>query len=180
MTEPTRRVLASIDDAINGYVSEDDTVSYDAMRWSPEEPQKPNPGRAYWAPPGTLDEGPAGWMELGRVAGDGLVPGGALSEHADAARRLNETLNVVVRANVQAVSSAFGSLKVAFGRIASAFGEQSRRHHVQIAPRLYAEEFRWHRRSCRLCNPAGNPKPLRVNGADYRRRTRARKRRNRR
>lgn len=46
--------------------------------------------------------------------------------------------------------------------------------------RLMYEDYRAHRIRCRLCNPAGNPKPLRVNGAEYQRRTRARRRRNRR
>lgn len=52
--------------------------------------------------------------------------------------------------------------------------------HGQLAPMSYGDDYRQHRRACRLCNPAGNPKPLTVNGAEYRRRTRARRRRNRR
>jgi membrane protein len=33
--------------------------------------------------------------------------------------------------------------------------------------------YRRHRQSCALCNPAAHPKPLRVDGHDYHRRTRA-------
>ena len=51
--------------------------------------------------------------------------------------------------------------------------------HERLAPMMY-EDYRRHRIRCALCNPAGNPKPLAVNGAEYRRRTRTRRRRNRR
>jgi hypothetical protein len=41
------------------------------------------------------------------------------------------------------------------------------------------EHPRWHKRRCRTCNPRGNPRPLAVNGHEYRRRRKARMRRNR-
>ena len=44
MTDSTDRVLASIDEAIDGYVSEDWTVGDDAMRWRPEEPEQREQG----------------------------------------------------------------------------------------------------------------------------------------
>jgi hypothetical protein len=66
----------------------------------------------------------------------------------------------------------------AFGAVGKSFKVLAERSHVQIAPRLYGDDYRRHHRICRLCNPAGNPKPLAVNGGEYRRRTRARRRKN--
>lgn len=53
MTDGTDRVLASIDEAIDGYVSEDWTVGDDAMRWQPEEPERQ---ASAWANFGYLTE----------------------------------------------------------------------------------------------------------------------------
>lgn len=49
MSDSTDRVLASIDEVIDGYVSEDWTVGDDAMRWRPEEPERLTPAWADFA-----------------------------------------------------------------------------------------------------------------------------------
>lgn len=49
--------------------------------------------------------------------------------------------------------------------------------HRQFAPLTSADGYRRHRRRCRICNPAGNPRPLTVNGAEYHRRRSRRRRR---
>jgi hypothetical protein len=72
------------------------------------------------------------------------------------------------------------SLKSAFTSIAKMFKGVVNANHPSLAPAIYGDDYRRHRRACRRCNPAGNPKPLRVNGADYQRRTRSRRHRNRR
>lgn len=52
--------------------------------------------------------------------------------------------------------------------------------HAAYLVQLSRSELRAHRRRCRRCpNLPGYPRPLRVNGAEYDRRRRARKRRNR-
>lgn len=57
MTEGTDRALAAIDEAIDGYVSEDWHVSGDAMRWQPEEPEQ----SGKWIAPGE------GWIQSDQV-----------------------------------------------------------------------------------------------------------------
>jgi len=52
VTESTDRVLASIGEAIDGYVSEDWAASGDAMRWQPEEPEQGGP----WIAPEVWDQ----------------------------------------------------------------------------------------------------------------------------
>jgi len=51
--------------------------------------------------------------------------------------------------------------------------------HVSLAPLMYGDDYSRHRRSCRVCNPAGNPKPLKVDGREYARRRKNRRRRGR-
>ena len=53
------------------------------------------------------------------------------------------------------------------------------RAHAATAPITYGDDYRKHRRSCRACNPAGNPRSLKVNGADYTRRRKNRRHRGR-
>jgi hypothetical protein len=65
----TDRVLASIDEAIDGYVSEDWSVGDDAMRWRPEEPEPYRAG-VYFAPMGTPAEGSPAWAFLGYLTED--------------------------------------------------------------------------------------------------------------
>jgi hypothetical protein len=203
VTDSTDRVLASIDEAIDGYVSWDPDTSPDAMRWRPDKPAEArmgratgtaatprprpdarppcSPPRAYWAPAGALPGGPEAWTDLGYVADGGFVYGEPrLADHVEAARRLNDQLTVTVRADVDAVMAAFASIGRAIKQMGAAFGEVAKRNHPAVARLQYGDDYRRHRRTCRLCNPAGNPKPLAVNGAEYRRRTRARTRRNRR
>jgi hypothetical protein len=72
------------------------------------------------------------------------------------------------------------SLKSAFTSIAKMLKEVANANHPSLAPAIYGDDYRRHRRACRRCNPAGNPKPMRVNGAEYQRRTRSRRRGNRR
>lgn len=117
----------------------------------------------------TVDDPPGGSTErtVQPYRFGGLVP-----SLEDATRSAHELIRAMAGTPEQAGR--------AFGAVGKAFSVQADRIHVRIAPRLYAEEYRWHRRACRLCNPAGNPRPLRVNGAEYTRRTRAEKRRNRR
>lgn len=40
----------------------------------------------------------------------------------------------------------------------------------------HGDRYAQHRRRCRICNPAGNPRPLPINGHEYTRRRRARAR----
>ncbi|WP_181871038.1 hypothetical protein [Sphaerisporangium album] len=52
-------------------------------------------------------------------------------------------------------------------------GKTSRwQHEIENGP-----QYARHRRRCRACNPAGNPRPLPINGHEYARRRRARARR---
>jgi hypothetical protein len=201
MTDSTDRVLASIDEALDGYVSWDPDTSPDAMRWRPDKPAEArmgratgtaatprsgarptcSPPRAYWAPAGTHPGGPEAWTDLGYVADGSFVYGEPrLADHVEAARRFNDQFTVTVRANLDAVVAAFASLAGAMKQVGAAFGEVAKRNHPAVARLQYGDDYRRHRRACRLCNPAGNPKPLSVNGAEYWRRTQARRRKNRR
>jgi hypothetical protein len=65
----------------------------------------------------------------------------------------------------------------AIGTIADHAVENARIHHARLAPLIYGDTYRRHRRNCCVCNPAGNPRPLKVNGADYARRRKARRHR---
>lgn len=67
-----------------------------------------------------------------------------------------------------------------FVDITGAFAVVMKSNHVLLAPTIYRDGYRRHRRRCPICNPAGFPKPLAADGHEYRRRTRARRRRNRR
>lgn len=233
MTDSTDRVLASIDEAIDGYVSEDWAVSGDAMRWQPEEPadaakgglpdivhtvevsfgvdharaippsvwadtlrQALNLHRAIesgevtprWSYPDTSDDSDSRWTELGHTADGGFVYArpvprfnfGGLVPDPETATRIAHELVRAMTGSVEQMRPAVAEMGLAFGTVGKSFKSLAERSHVQIAPRLYGDDYRRHRRPCRLCNPAGNPKPLTVNGAEYRRRTRARRRRNRR
>lgn len=70
-------------------------------------------------------------------------------------------------------SKAVASVSMAFGAVRDA-------NHARMAPRLFGDDYRRHRRRCPICNPNGFPKPLAANGREYTRRTHARRRRNRR
>ena len=65
----------------------------------------------------------------------------------------------------------------AFRRLHRNLLETAEKAHAGFAPLTYGDAYGKHRRRCRSCNPAGNPKPLNVNGADYARRRKNRRRR---
>jgi len=147
VTDSTDKVLVSIDEAIDGYVSEDESVSYDAMRWQPEEPDNVRAVRHDVRVTNTMDP--------------------------EAIARALRPIGVMVQQQAEALQKTFGTLAKMINRSVGHV-------HTSIAPMHYGDDYRRHRRGCRLCNPPGNPKPLAVNGAEYRRRTRARRRKNRR
>lgn len=180
------RTLAAIDDAI-GYVDADYSVGPDAMRWSHEEPERParprqaapapadsrdiplvaGSVRAFWAPLtaslSVFDEDASAWREIGTVDADGITtPAPPEPSELFVAFRPVAVRPVIISwtASVTAVTKHAHAALVMF-----AYG---------------SDGFRRHRRRCPICNPAGFPKPLASNGREYRRRTHARRRRNRR
>lgn len=64
-------------------------------------------------------------------------------------------------------------------RTGKAFLAVQRGLHRPLAPTIYGDEFRRHRRRCRICNPRGNPLPMKADGREYARRLKARRRRGR-
>lgn len=201
MTDDTERVLANIHDAIEGYVTWDPETSADAMRWRPEQPERPartggialghrsppmreqeppprvsSRARAYLAPAGAGLDHPETWTELGHIVGDGFAVGGIIPNQEENWAAANRALSSVVeqaRCSIVVVSRAFEQMVRAVRDAAQAVTNQ---RHPKIAPRLYGEDYRRHRRSCRLCNPTGNPKPLKVDAGEYRRRRNRRRR----
>lgn len=265
MTNDTEQVLKSIDDAIEGYVTNDYNVSADAMRWAPEPadeeetaPELQPRTSAQWIesllalvrhevqcsvaeleawyaearrladesfeisptrislprrfPPcincggpveafSETDElhprgrrisfSPCG-CELRVAASQMLAVPGTSGEGFDRrAARLGtlsfqrpvfatDAARQVMNAFQQVVFPQFTQVQRAFTEIGKALRRTVDANHPTFAPLQYGDDYRRHYRSCRLCNPAGNPKPLPVNGAEYRRRARSRRRRNRR
>jgi hypothetical protein len=300
VTDDTDRVLASIDETIDGYVSEDWAVSGDAMRWQPEAPEQDvvtgaemtfgvdytmgdrvadwvsshlgeglelagfqrvflnqmyasttagesesdhswfrERGAGWsdawrqafdgaWCASGWLDElqnrrvyvegyrpsvqarpqwddslhaslnrtvesppdGDSGWTDFGYTADGGFVYAqptprfnfGGLVPDPEAARRTSDELGRALAEGLEWTPTRTQIAEIVralppVGEILKAYGD---RDHPRLAVVLYGDDYRRHRRTCRLCNPAGNPKPLPINGVEYRRRTRARRRRNRR
>jgi hypothetical protein len=268
MTDQTERVLANIDDAIEGYVTNDYDVSADAMRWTPEPadeeettPESQPRISSQWMEPlfalawlarqepqCSVAELEAWYAEAQRLADDSLefaltptrispprqfppcincggpvqaftvtdelhpwgrrisfepcgcdlrvtasqmlaAPGTAGEGFDRTGARLAALFRESVvdreaaRRSVVAVTEplasgieAFAALGRAFGAVGKAFKAQADHTHTQLAPRLYGDGYRRHYRSCRLCNPAGNPKTLCIDGSEYRRR-RSRRRR---
>lgn len=188
MTDSTERVLASIDEILDGYVSEDRTVSDDAMRWRPEEPEQ-QMVRAYIAPVGTpLDAEPSAWTNVGYASSEGghdvfqpsdwcqNTPVMWRNQWPNAWAQERERIGFVPRFDPESARRMLEPL----GAMIRHLNRTVAQTHVHLVPLTYAERYRRHRARCRLCNPAGNPKPLRVNGAEYRRRRRSKRRRNRR
>lgn len=152
--------LAAIDGALDDW-----GTSGDAMRWTPD------PGRVI------CDGGRPLWPERWNVwrRGDWSYRVTAIGAAA-----LPPSVNVEFRFDVE----PFNQAMAAAGRALAVFG-----HDLSIAtakafgvpPHLLG--IGGHERSrvarCRRCNPAGNPFPLAVNGREYRRRQRARRRRSR-
>jgi hypothetical protein len=132
--------------------------------------------------------GETGWTDLGYTADGGFVYArpaprfsvGGLFPDPEAVRRSSDELGRVMSDCLEQTRPPIAEMVRALppvGEILKAYGD---RDHPRLAPLVYGNDFRRHRICCTLCNPAGNPKPLTANGADYRRRTRARRRRNRR
>ena len=150
MTDPDD-TLSAIDAAIDGWNGYDDTVSDDAMRWAPEPPEVERRWRGAEANLAILDE-------AARVT----------PEQAEAFRRLADR-----------VRQQQGAVLITIRALTKGFAKVTAHVHAATAPAAYGDEYRRHRRNCRACNPAGNPKPLKVNGADYARRRKNRRRRGR-
>lgn len=200
--------IADIDDALDGYVTwnghSDDAAHWSADRaergdellrrveslmpspltqWQRDQILRAGQGRAFCAPQGTPvhtdPELGEPWRELGTVAGDGLMFGPPMLE-ARGYSPLRDEITVAITADV----SRFVHAMEQMGKAVAAVGKQLTRvvdrQHVVLAALVYKDDLRAHRRSCRTCNPHGNPKPLAVNGAEYHRRRKARTRRNRR
>lgn len=156
MTNDTERVLAHIDETLDGYVTwvgdSDDALNWEA---NPAEPFD----EAAWLRDGYLDDE--------EVDGDTQVVTisvdlGDFSTSCDA-------INRALQPQFEAMKSAVVSIGKAFRLVVDA-------NHPQFALMTYGDDYQRHYRSCRLCNPAGNPKPLHVDGAEYRRRRNRRRR----
>jgi hypothetical protein len=206
MTDPDEN-LSAIDAAIEGWNGYDDTVSDDAMRWAPEQPEREwrgaeptltirdevhliSAGPVYIAPVGTppgLNSGE--WRQIGWATDAGLGidalgidepenepltwPTGPVSHTmtltADQVQVFRDFAEHLKRQHAAMVRACQG-----FGR---SLLKTVARAHVMTAPATYGDAYGKHRHRCRSCNPAGNPKPLKVNGADYARRRKNRSRR---
>lgn len=86
-------------------------------------------------------------------------------------------LRTWAQAWVDQVHRQHTGLRRAFQRLHRHLLETAEKAHAGFAPLTYGDAYGRHRRRCRSCNPAGNPKPLKVNGADYARRRKNRRRR---
>lgn len=208
-------ILAAIDSCL-----EDETVSEDAMRWAPDEPD-PTPeddslidqmvrfveehldfpvyghravawsGRE-WPIARDNTANALGWSstisaardavsaELGAL--DGLLrismpdasesfhrvvdvtPGETLGEYVLTLEPVGAALSEFAGGLSGAAASALAGFGQAFGPVVSA--TQAVLHQV-----AYRDD-RKHYRRCPTCNPAGNPKPMSINRAEYRRRRR--------
>lgn len=172
--------LSAIDAAIAGWSGYDSTVSDDAMRWAPERPAPAAKPRAFWAPAGTPPNlADPRWTEIGEVEIDLSPPLPASLTPRPVAPTLPLTpgeVEVLRRFADDAIRQ-----HEALGRVFQAFArgllKATKRMHATTAPTVYGDGYLRHRRRCRSCNPAGNPKPLKVNGADYTRRRNRRHRR---
>ena len=150
MTAPDE-ALSAIDAALEGWTERDWSVGADAMRWTPT----PNPSPQSERP--------------------------SIRHRADAG-----TVTLTVTPDAQALVAVVERIVLQWAGIRNAFMATAialRKHQVSIhivyAPVMYGDGYRRHRRRCRCraCNPAGNPKPLRVDGREYARRRKNRRRR---
>jgi hypothetical protein len=119
------------------------------------------------------------WVPVGTASADGLEfgPTEVVSMGFDGSR---DSATVTMSVDVSGFTQALGQVGESFRLLASAMKGAADRTHPAIAPRIYGNQYRKHRRTCRLCNPNAGPPPLRINGAEYARRRKARTRRNRR
>lgn len=199
MNDPDE-TLSAIDAAIEGWNGYDGTVSPDAMRWAPEAPEPEWRGTEpsitiidevhHWdttrdlfaAASGSVFVGaPDGsWTNIGYMTdGDldlGDLEGGEASSRVWLRRTVPQTVTLTVAPDTSGFVEA---LRLAFGAVATELAKSIRRSHAKLAPLTYGEDYRRHRRTCRDCNPEGNPKPLKVDGREYARRRKNRRRRGR-
>jgi len=103
----------------------------------------------------------APWRPVGTLA----TNGGFESDQAELAEAVRRTM------------AALATLSPVIIRSWKILSEGLRANHAVFMMFLYGEEYPAHRRRCRACNPAGFPRALRVDGNEYRRRTRRRNRR---
>lgn len=190
MTGDTERVLADIDDAIDGYVTWNG-YSADAMCWRADDPSTPEDGG--WVDFGYVTDGShfgSGGHDIAGSAWCSEVPHIWRNRWPDAwsaemprftyrhefdperARQALGAINQTIVPQLEQLKQAFAALGRFTRRAVDA-------NHPSFARMTMGDDYRRHRRRCRLCNPAGNPKPLAMNGADYARRRRSRSRRNR-
>lgn len=206
MTDPDE-TLSAIDAAIEGWNGHDGTVSDDAMRWAPEAPEREWRGAEpsititdevhHWGTTGSVFEASTGsvfmgapdgtWTNIGYMTDDGAdlgdLEGGEDNSRVWLRRRVPRTVTLTVAPDVSGfvdhVRRQGEVLMRAFGAFATEFAKSVRRSHATLAPLTYGDGYRRHRRTCRACNPAGNPKPLKVDGREYTRRRKNRRRRGR-
>lgn len=92
-------------------------------------------------------------------------------------------LTLVIRPDWEAFSrrlvEVWNAVRPTLEAVAKQISHTALTAHVSLAPLVYGDGYKRHRRRCRGCNPHGNPEPLKVNGADYTRRRKARQRRKR-
>lgn len=158
MNDPDE-TLSAIDAAIEGWNGYDGTVSPDAMRWAPEQPERQWHGAR--ATLTILDEAHV-LVEPARQSVT-LTP-----EQVETFRRFADH----VRRQHEVMRRAFQGFAKNLLKVVA-------RTHATTAPAAYGDDYRRHRRTCRACNPAGNPKPLKVDGREYARRRKNRRRRGR-
>lgn len=206
MSDPDE-TLSAIDAAIEGWNGYDGTVSPDAMRWAPEAPQAEWRGAEpsitiidevhHWDTTGNLFEASTGnvfvstpdgsWTNIGQMTDGGAelddLEGGEDLSRVWLRRTAPQTVTLTVTPDVSDfvdhVRRQGEALMRAFGAFATGFAKSIRRSHAKLAPLTYGDDYRRHRRTCRDCNPAGNPNPLKVDGRDYARRRKNRRRRGR-
>lgn len=177
MTDPDD-TLSAIDAAIEGWVDRDFSVSDDAMRCAPGPPPTGfahGQGRVYFAPAGTpRDLSDSRWTEVGDALGEVVVD---LSPRRPSTLTLTPEQVQVFRHFADHMRRQHNAMRRAIQEMAKGVLKVATRAHAVTAPTTYGDDYRRHRRNCRACNPAGNPKPLKVNGADYARRRKNRRRR---
>lgn len=174
--------LAAIDGAL-----EDWGTSGDAMRWQPDPDRVIcDGGRPFWPERwnvwrhGTyqLAVSYAPFTEFGRppVLNPAAMPcADFLRESLLSFARWGEAYILAARPLVEAFSAA-GEQMLEFGHQLAMATEKA----FGIPPSLLGIGGHEHRTArCRTCNPAGNPRPLAINGAAYRSRQRNRRKRGR-
>lgn len=185
MTGP-EETIAAIDAALDAWTGYDGSVSSDAMRWAPEPPEPcgDKPAMQGARPAFTvLDEASAILQDqqvVGLGRGRAYMWAGAEDGWCDVGGVVDVQFEPVPFAEVVAeFQRGIEQMRASFTAIFQSISVHTRSAHPSLALWIYGGRYRRHRRSCRLCNPNGNPPPLAVNGADYTRRRKARARRRR-